>query len=212
MPRAPRTSRSPRYGALAAVTGVAAMATIAAAAVPGDTTADPSSVHGPERVASAQVLADPLPLSEQLLVAAGLDEARTAPTPVPAGPDYSRLQEDRAVAAAEAFVEPAAVEPVAPAPAEPARTVWDDLADCEAGAWLAGGGFATDSADWASTAGTFEGGLQFQPSTWDAFRDAEMPEAAYDATREQQIVVGERVLDAQGWGAWPVCSRKLGLR
>src|SRR5690606_32019027 len=28
------------------------------------------------------------------------------------------------------------------------------------------------------------------------------------ATRGQQIVVAERVLANQGWGAWPVCSRK----
>src|SRR5690606_20551051 len=31
------------------------------------------------------------------------------------------------------------------------------------------------------------------------------------ATRGQQIVVAERVLANQGWGAWPVCSRKSGV-
>ena len=35
---------------------------------------------------------------------------------------------------------------------------------------------------------------------------------AYLASREQQIVVAERVLASQGWGAWPGCSSKLGLR
>jgi hypothetical protein len=25
-------------------------------------------------------------------------------------------------------------------------------------------------------------------------------------------LLAERTLDAQGWGAWPTCSRKLGLR
>ncbi|MGH0053625.1 MAG: transglycosylase family protein, partial [Sphaerochaetaceae bacterium] len=38
------------------------------------------------------------------------------------------------------------------------------------------------------------------------------PEAAYQATREQQILVGERVQAAQGWKAWPACSLKIGLR
>jgi hypothetical protein len=35
---------------------------------------------------------------------------------------------------------------------------------------------------------------------------------AYQASREQQIVVAERVRASQGWGAWPACTRKLGLR
>ena len=36
---------------------------------------------------------------------------------------------------------------------------------------------------------------------------------AWPTTRRarQQIVVAERVLAKQGWGAWPACSRKLGL-
>ena len=34
---------------------------------------------------------------------------------------------------------------------------------------------------------------------------------AYQASREQQITVAERVLASQGWGAWPACSAKLGL-
>jgi hypothetical protein len=32
------------------------------------------------------------------------------------------------------------------------------------------------------------------------------------ATRSQQIAVAERGLAAQGFGAWPACSRRLGLR
>jgi hypothetical protein len=34
----------------------------------------------------------------------------------------------------------------------------------------------------------------------------------HKASRSQQIKVAERVLKAQGWKAWPACSRKLGLR
>jgi glutamate racemase len=35
---------------------------------------------------------------------------------------------------------------------------------------------------------------------------------AAQASREQQIVVAERVLAEEGWLAWPVCSLTLGLR
>ncbi len=86
------------------------------------------------------------------------------------------------------------------APAVSNGSVWDRLARCESGG------------DWASTAGTFEGGLQFHPSTWDAHKPAGYPNHAYQATRTQQILVAKRVLADQGWAAWPACSRKLGLR
>ena len=40
----------------------------------------------------------------------------------------------------------------------------------------------------------------------------EFAEIAADASREQQIEVAQRVLERSGWGAWPGCSRLLGLR
>lgn len=94
-------------------------------------------------------------------------------------------------------------------------TTWLQLADCESGEWDADADPVPGSADW--TYGSqddvrFEGGLHFEPSTWDAFRDPGMAEHAGDAAPVAQMVVAERVLDAQGWTAWPVCSRKLGLR
>lgn len=79
-------------------------------------------------------------------------------------------------------------------------SVWDRLAQCEA------------SGNWASTVGFYEGGLQFHPQTWDAYKPSGYPDHAYQATREQQIAVAERVLADQGWGAWPACSSELGLR
>lgn len=81
-----------------------------------------------------------------------------------------------------------------------AGSVWDSLAACESGG------------DWGSTVGQYEGGLQFHPGTWDAYKPAGYPGAAYEASRDQQIAVAERVLADQGWGAWPACSAKLGLR
>ena len=156
----------------------------------------PSSAPLSDRVlidASEDEVPTSAPLSDRFLIAASDDDVRPAPEPEP-----------------EPEPEPAPAEP-APEP-EPQRSVWDRLADCESGSWTGNGGFVDGSANWAATAGTFEGGLQFHPNTWDGFKDPGMPEAAYQATRAQQIAVAERVLDAQGWKAWPVCSRKLGLR
>jgi LysM repeat protein len=85
----------------------------------------------------------------------------------------------------------------APAASADGGTTWDRLAQCESGG------------NWAINTGNgFSGGLQFTPSTWHAFGGEGRAE---DASREQQIAVAERVLAKQGWGAWPACSRKLGL-
>lgn len=93
------------------------------------------------------------------------------------------------------------------------QTVWDKLADCETGEWInKGEAFVQGSANWESDLGLFEGGLQFHPETWDSYKDPNHPDSAYTATRKQQIFVAERVLDDQGWEAWPTCSRLLGLR
>jgi resuscitation-promoting factor RpfA len=81
------------------------------------------------------------------------------------------------------------------------NTVWDKLAMCES------------SGQWRINTGNgYFGGLQFLPATWLGFGGGEYAPRADLATREQQIIVAERVLAKQGWGAWPACSRKLGLR
>lgn len=58
----------------------------------------------------------------------------------------------------------------------------------------------------------FDGAVQFHPGTWSSYRLPSYPAFAYQATPFQQLVVAELVLARQGWGAWPSCSRKLGLR
>lgn len=96
---------------------------------------------------------------------------------------------------------------------EPVRLVWDDLADCESGEWINGGeDFREGSARWAAKDGSFHGGLRFHPGTWSAYRDSTDVSYAYEATRAAQIRVAERVLEDQGWEAWPTCSKLLGLR
>ncbi|MCZ4519755.1 transglycosylase family protein [Rhodococcus ruber] len=77
---------------------------------------------------------------------------------------------------------------------------WDRLAQCEAGG------------NWGINTGNgFQGGLQFSPSTWNAHGGQQYAATANQASREQQIAVAEKVLDSQGWGAWPSCSSSLGL-
>ena len=75
-------------------------------------------------------------------------------------------------------------------------SVWDKVAQCESGG------------NWSTNTGNgYYGGLQFSASTWRAYGGSG---SASSASREEQIAVAERVLAAQGWGAWPVCSRKAG--
>jgi hypothetical protein len=79
-----------------------------------------------------------------------------------------------------------------------AYTIWDRLSACEA------------SGNWhANTGNGFSGGLQFTAGTWRAYGGSG---SAWQASRETQIAVAQRVLAGQGWGAWPSCSRRLGLR
>lgn len=99
-----------------------------------------------------------------------------------------------------------------PLDAAQAGSTWGYIADCESGAWDAQGRPIPWSRNFADRRGGYEGGFHFAPGTWDAFRAPDMPDAAYDAHVFAQVWVAERVLAAQGWRAWPVCSRKAGLR
>ena len=86
----------------------------------------------------------------------------------------------------------AAVPTTAPA------STWDSLAQCESGG------------NWATNTGNgYAGGLQFSASTWAAHGGTGSPA---NASRAQQIAVAEKVQASQGWGAWPACAAKLGLR
>lgn len=82
-------------------------------------------------------------------------------------------------------------------------SVWDRLAKCESGGrW-----------DYNGSSG-YDGGLQFSPKYWPFMANLAgvTDDYAWQATREEQIRVAEVILKRQGWGAWPACSEKLGLR
>jgi hypothetical protein len=77
-------------------------------------------------------------------------------------------------------------------------SVWDRLAQCESGG------------NWATNTGNgYSGGLQFSAGTWQANGGSG---SAHTASRAEQIRVAQRVQASQGWGAWPSCSSRLGLR
>ncbi|GAB3988082.1 transglycosylase family protein [Nocardioides marmoraquaticus] len=101
------------------------------------------------------------------------------------------------VASAAVVAAPALVA----SPAEAASgDTWDRLAQCES------------SGNWRINTGNgYYGGLQFHQPTWVGYGGKQYAPRADLATRAQQIAVAERVLDGQGWGAWPACSARLGL-
>ncbi|MDL9937814.1 transglycosylase family protein [Gordonia sp. ABSL1-1] len=75
---------------------------------------------------------------------------------------------------------------------------WNSVAQCESGG------------NWAINTGNgYQGGLQFSPSTWAAHGGTQFAPSADQASREEQIVVAERVLATQGKGAWPSCGGPL---
>lgn len=89
----------------------------------------------------------------------------------------------------------------AAAPAVANGGVWDSIAQCESGG------------DWSINTGNgYSGGLQFDPGTWVAHGGTQYAPDASQATREQQIAVAEKIQASQGWGAWPACTSKLGIR
>ncbi|MCI4675204.1 transglycosylase family protein [Candidatus Mycolicibacterium alkanivorans] len=73
---------------------------------------------------------------------------------------------------------------------------WDAIAQCESGG------------KWGADSGNgFYGGLQFKQATWAANGGVGTP---HQASREEQIRVAENVMQKQGLGAWPSCSKNAG--
>ena len=77
---------------------------------------------------------------------------------------------------------------------------WNRLANCESGS------------NWhINTGNGYYGGLQFSGSTWSGYGGGRFAPRADLASRAEQIIIAEKVLRNQGWGAWPHCSAALGL-
>jgi murein DD-endopeptidase MepM/ murein hydrolase activator NlpD len=115
----------------------------------------------------------------------------TAPAPERTQP--ATVRKPKPVARTKPVTKPA------PAPGSAVSgSVWDRLAMCESGG------------NWTINTGNgYYGGLQFTLSSWQAVGGSGYP---HHASKAEQIARGERLLATQGWGAWPACSSKLGLR
>jgi hypothetical protein len=77
-------------------------------------------------------------------------------------------------------------------------SIWDAIAACET------------QGNWHMQGASFSGGVGFSNAAWDSFGGREFAPNAGQATREQQIVVAERIRSSVGLGAWG-CARTLGL-
>lgn len=74
--------------------------------------------------------------------------------------------------------------------------IWHRLAICESGMTNDGGG-------------PYYGYFQFSAATWRSVGETSLPNAyGYD----HQLAAAKRLQARSGWGQWPACSRKLGLR
>ena len=102
---------------------------------------------------------------------------------------------------------PSATRTTAPAPTRsngistsPDAFPWKQLAACESGG------------DWhINTGNGYYGGLQFTIQTWLAFGGGDYASRADLASPQQQVLVAIKTQAAQGWGAWPSCSERIGL-
>ncbi|WP_167745591.1 transglycosylase family protein, partial [Streptomyces virginiae] len=77
---------------------------------------------------------------------------------------------------------------------------WDKVAHCE----------STDN--WSTNTGNdYYGGLQISKPTWDAYGGQKYAAYPHQATKQQQVLIAEKILAGQGAGAWGTCGAAAGL-
>lgn len=81
----------------------------------------------------------------------------------------------------------------------PSSGVWAALAQCESG--------GNPSA--VSASGTYHGLYQFSVATWQSVGGTGLPS---QASAEEQTKRAKMLQARSGWGQWPVCSQKIGVR
>ncbi|MEY6435845.1 transglycosylase family protein [Corynebacterium pseudotuberculosis] len=145
-----------------------------------------------------------LPEGEEAEVSTGTPGERTVTrkvTKVNGEETANEVIDEKVITPAVAATVKRGTKKAASAPAVADGSVWDQLAQCES------------TGNWAINTGNgFSGGLQFTDSTWAGFGGTAYAPRAHLATREQQIAIAQKVQASQGWGAWPACTSKLGLR
>ncbi|MFD8390145.1 transglycosylase family protein [Streptomyces sp. NPDC059680] len=116
-----------------------------------------------------------------------------------ARPDGARKGRTTAALAGAALLAPLGLLAATGNAAAADNGVWDRIAQCESGG------------NWhINTGNGYYGGLQFSAGTWRAYGGTAYAPTADQASRGAQIAVATKVQQAQGWGAWPVCSGRAG--
>lgn len=77
--------------------------------------------------------------------------------------------------------------------------IWQALRECESG-----GNYSIN------TGNGYYGAYQFSASTWNSMKTGYA--FAHEAPPEVQDDAAKRLQARSGWGQWPACTRKLGLR
>jgi nucleoid-associated protein YgaU len=150
-----------------------------------------TDIQDPDLIYPGQVLR--VPTADEQLTPRDVPQNAVVATPTPTA---------AAAAAAPVAVAPEPVRRPAPTPAPAVSSsdgsVWDRIAACESGG------------NWAINTGNgYYGGLQFSLSSWRAVGGSGLPS---DASKSEQISRAQMLQARQGWGAWPVCSIKAGVR
>ena len=105
---------------------------------------------------------------------------------------------DRVVLNREVLVKPVGQVETHGTSTTPPDSVWDRLAKCESGG------------NWSINTGNgYYGGVQFSAATWRAMGGTGLP---HQHSREEQIKRAKILQSRSGWGQWPGCTKKLGLR
>lgn len=184
-PRAAETWRPPapgRRGSLRAATGPLLLV-LGLAALVAATSQVPELATGRIRTATAGVI----PIVRRIERAIDAEPAaavKRAPRPV-----EGVLLTHAAVEAAEQ-AEAAAAAVHAEKMRPKTGVDWDGIAQCETGG------------NWQMSGSTYSGGLGFANTTWSGFGGGEFASNAGSASREEQIVVAERVHARYGLSGW----------
>ncbi len=202
---------------IVSIVGIALLAPLATRSAPQEPAPLPSPLLSVDAFAGRPLVLDRGGLSVRLPEASDpapetLEDSAALPTPAAVAMEASLVTVPTptpiptpapvAVVAPVAAV-PVVAAPVAPVPLPPTysgSSVWDDLARCESGG------------NWSINTGNgYYGGLQFSYATWHGYDGGEFAEYPHQATREEQIIVAERLRAARGYAPWPACRAKLGL-
>lgn len=170
---------------------------------PGDSLSKIASAHQTTYVrlydANTQI-ADPDVIHPGESVRIPASDEQLASRPMPANAPAPAAPAPKPVAKEQAAPRKAVTRTAKPAPRAVVASgdVWSRLAQCESGGNPA-----------INTGNGYYGAYQFSASTWKSVGGSGLP---HQASLEEQTARAQMLQARSGWGQWPACSAKLGLR